>query len=147
MTGLFSVSSADLPLWHAALVWAPALLTGLAAVRAWAVAKAGTGAGAGAGAPWRVARAASVMALVAAALGLLAVVLGYEGAGYGARADRVGALVLLLVAFVGWVIVRYSQTYLQGEPREAHYVRWLLATLATVLVVVATDHLLVLALA
>ena len=147
MTGLFSVSSADLPLWHAALVWAPALLTGLAAVRAWAVAKAGTGAGAGAGAPWRVARAASVMALVAAALGLLAVVLGYEGAGYGARADRVGALVLLLVAFAGWVIVRYSQTYLQGEPREAHYVRWLLATLATVLVVVATDHLLVLALA
>ena len=145
MTGLFSVSSADLPLWHAALVWAPALLTGLAAMWAWAAAKAGTGVGVGAA--WRAARAASVMALVAAALGLLAVVLGYEGAGYGARADRVGALVLLLVAFVGWVIVRYSQTYLQGEPREAHYVRWLLATLATVLVVVATDHLLVLALA
>ncbi len=58
-----------------------------------------------------------------------------------------GALVMLLVAFVGWVIVRYSQTYLQGERRELHYVRWLLATLATVLVVVATDHLLVLALA
>ena len=54
---------------------------------------------------------------------------------------------MLLVAFVGWVIVRYSQTYLQGERRELHYVRWLLATLATVLVVVATDHLLVLALA
>ena len=69
------------------------------------------------------------------------------GSGYGAQADRVGALVMLLVAFVGWVIVRYSQTYLRGERREAHYVRWLLATLAAVLVVVATDHLLVLALA
>ena len=72
---------------------------------------------------------------------------GRGGVGYGARADVVGALVMLLVAFVGWVIVRYSQTYLQGERRELHYVRWLLATLATVLVVVATDHLLVLALA
>ena len=38
MTGFFSVGSADLPLWHAALVWAPALLAGLAAalVAVWA---------------------------------------------------------------------------------------------------------------
>ena len=84
---------------------------------------------------------------VAAAAGLRAVALGAGGVDYGARADVVGALVMSLVAFVGWVIVRYSQTYLQGERRELHYVRWLLATLATVLVVVATDHLLVLALA
>lgn len=139
MTAFFSVSSVELPVWQAALVWAPALLAGLAAVLAWATASTGVA--------WRVARAASAGALVAAAAGLLAVVLGGEGAGLGARADRVGALVLLLVALVGWVIVRYSHTYLQGERREAHYVRWLMATLATVLVVVATDHLLVLALA
>ena len=31
MSGFFSVSSAELPFWHAALVWAPALLAGLAA--------------------------------------------------------------------------------------------------------------------
>ena len=143
MTGFFSVGSADLPLWHAALVWAPALLAGLAAalVAVWAKADAG------AGAAWRIAQGGSLAALVAAAAGLMAVALGAGGVGYGARADVVGALVMLLVAFVGWVIVRYSQTYLQGERRELHYVRWLLATLATVLVVVATDHLLVLALA
>ena len=143
MTGIFSVSSADLPLWHAALVWAPALLAGLAAALVAGLAQAGKGTGAA----WRVARVASLAALMAAAAGLLAVVLGAVGVGYGARADVVGGLVMLLVALVGWVIVRYSQTYLQGERNEVHYVRWLMATLATVLVVVATDHLLVLALA
>ena len=143
MTGIFSVNSADLPLWHAALVWAPALLVGLAAalVASWAQADKGSAAA------WCVARWASVAALGTAAAGLLAVALGAVGVGYGARADVVGALVMLLVALVGWVIVRYSQTYLQGERNEVHYVRWLLATLATVLVVVATNHLLVLALA
>ena len=143
MTGIFSVSSADLPLWHAALVWAPALLVGLAAALVAGVAQADKGPAAA----WRVARWASVAALGAAAAGLLAVAFGAVGVGYGARADVVGALVMLLVALVGWVIVRYSQTYLQGERNEVHYVRWLLATLATVLVVVATNHLLVLALA
>jgi NAD(P)H-quinone oxidoreductase subunit 5 len=139
MTGFLSVSNAGLPLWHAALAWAPALLSGLAAVLAAANGSAAVA--------WRMARAASMAALLAAAVGLVVVVLGSTGAGYGAQADRLGALVMLLVAFVGWVIVRYSQTYLQGERREAHYVRWLMATLATVLVVVTTDHLLVLALA
>lgn len=143
MTGFFSVNSTELPLWHAALVWAPALLAGLAAALVAILGKSGKGTGAA----WRVARVASLAALVAAAAGLLAVVLGAVGVGYGARADVVGALVMLLVALVGWVIVRYSQTYLQGERREVHYVRWLMATLATVLVVVATDHMLVLALA
>ena len=46
------------------------------------------------------------------------------------------SLVMLLVAFVGWVIVRYSQTYLNAERGEARYVAWLLTTLAAVLVVV-----------
>lgn len=139
MTAFFSVSSAELPLWHAALVWAPALFFGVATALAWAATRAS--------AVWRVAQAASVAALVAAVAGLALGVVGAVGSGYGARADAVGALVMLLVAVVAWVIVRYSHTYLQGEAREAHYARWLLATLATVLMVVATDHLGILALA
>ena len=143
MTGLFSVSNADLPLWHAALVWAPALAASAAAALVTGVARWAQGSAVA----WRIARWSSSLALVAAVASLLAVALGSVGVGHGARADGVGALVTLLVAFVAWVIVRYSQTYLQGEPREVHYVRWLMGTLATVLVVVATDHLLVLALA
>ncbi len=128
-----------LPQWQAALVLGPALACAMAAV----VARPGSSANAA----WRAARWATAAALGLAALSLLAVLVGHSGSGFGLRADAVGSVVMLLVAFVGWVIVRYSQPYLNGERDERHYVRWLLATLATVGLVVATNHVLVLALA
>ncbi len=128
-----------LPLWHAALVLAPALAFGVAAL---CVARCS-----GTESAWRTARGTALAGIALALLGLLLVAAGYEGAGFGQRADPLGAVVTLLVAFVGWVIVRYSEHYLHGEPRELHYVRWLLVTLATVFVVLATNHVLVLALA
>ena len=54
---------------------------------------------------------------------------------------------LLLVTFVGWVIVRYSHPYLGGELSQGHYVRWLMATLAAVGVVVTTNQMIVLVVA
>ena len=136
---MFTDSSSTLPLWHAALVLGPALTATAAAL--WARPGAATAAA------WGGARWASLMAVGLAALSLLAVLAGHTGTGYGLRADAVGSVVMLLVAFVGWVIVRYSQPYLNGEREERHYVRWLMATLATVALVVATNHVLVLALA
>ena len=131
--------SSTLPVWHAALVLGPALVT---AVAAWLAAP-----GTASGTAWRLARWATVLGLASAGLSLLAVALGSTGSVHGLRADPVGGVLMLLVAFVGWVIVRYSQPYLNGEHDERHYVRWLMATLATVGVVVATNHVLVLALA
>ena len=135
---------AGLPLWHAALVWAPALLAAVAAV--WASATAVRPSAA-----WRMAEGVCLAVMAAAVASLGAVLLGAVpaggAAGFGVRADRVGALVMVLVALVGWVIVRYSHTYLLGERKQAHYLRWLMATLAAVQVVLATDHILVLALA
>lgn len=128
-----------LPLWQAALLLGPALACAAAALLAWP--------GSGTDAAWRTARWASAAATGLAALSLLAGLAGYTGSGFGLRADAVGGVVMLLVAFVGWVIVRYSQPYLNGERAERHYVRWLMATLATVGLVVATNHALVLALA
>lgn len=46
------------------------------------------------------------------------------------RLDAIGATVTLLVAFVGWVVVRYARSYLDGEPREGAFHGLLLATLA-----------------
>jgi len=129
----------SLPLWHAALVLAPALAAAAAALFARP--------GATTESAWRAARWAAAAGLGFAALSLLLVLLGRSGVGFGQRADAVGSVVMLLVAFVGWVIVRYSQPYLNGEREERHYVRWLMATLATVGLVVATNHVLVLALA
>ena len=136
-------SGAALPLWHALLVGAPALLAAAAAACAAYAARTGEGAGTA----WRCAKGASLTALAVAAAALVAVALGAQGTGYGLRADKVGALVMLLVTFVGWIIVRFSHTYLQGEGRQAQYLPWLMATLASVQVVLATDHILVLALA
>ena len=59
--------------------------------------------------------------------------------------DALGCIVLLLVCFIGWVITRYSQTYMGGDAGQTRYTRWLMATLAAVTVVVVTNHLAVLA--
>ena len=132
-------AASSLPLWHAALVLAPALLAAAAALFA--------GSGTRIDTAWRGARFATAAALALALLSMATVLLGAVGTGFGQRADFLGAVVMLLVAFVGWVIVRFSQPYLNGDARERHYVRWLMATLAAVGLVVATNHLLVLTLA
>lgn len=134
-----TLPTSPLPAWQAALVLGPALV---AVMAAWLA-----GPRMAASSAWLAARWASGTATVLAATSLLAVCATTSGTGYSVRADVVGGVVMLLVAFVGWVIVRYSQPYLAGERAERHYVRWLLATLATVFVVVATNNLLILSLA
>ena len=136
---LLAADTASLPFWHLLLLAAPPLLAALAALVA--SPRIGTAAA------WRLAHAAALTALSAAVLSLAAVLFGSRGVALGLRADFLGAAVLLLVAFVGWVIVRYSRPYLNGEAQERAYVRWLMATLAAVAVVLVTNHVLVLALA
>ena len=96
---------------------------------------------------WGLARGASTATLLLGAASALMLLFAQPGQAWGLRIDAVGATVLLLVGFVGWCIVRYSQTYLAAEPGEARYVSWLLATLAAVLVVVTSNHLLLTAIA
>ncbi len=72
------------------------------------------------------------------------------GSGAGLLAfhlDAVSATMTLLVSFVGWVVVRYARTYLDGEAREGAFHGFLLATLAVVLVLVQAGSLGVLVLA
>jgi NAD(P)H-quinone oxidoreductase subunit 5 len=96
---------------------------------------------------WGLARGASSAALLLSLASALVLLFAPAGQAWGLRIDAIGATVLMLVSFVGWCIVRYSQTYLNAESGEARYVAWLLATLAAVLVVVTSNHLLLLALA
>lgn len=60
------------------------------------------------------------------------------------RLDALSATMVLLVAFVGWVVTRYSRSYLDGEAREGAFHGLMLATLAGVLVLVQAGDLLVL---
>ncbi len=111
---------------------------------------------------WRWARWGSALAVAAAALSLVWLVaaggalargpellnLAANGTLHASlRSDALTGLMLLLVSFIGWVIVRYSQVYLCGERGQPGYVRNLLLTLAAVTVLVTTNNLLMLALA
>uniref|UniRef100_UPI0035641A67 proton-conducting transporter transmembrane domain-containing protein n=1 Tax=Sulfitobacter sp. TaxID=1903071 RepID=UPI0035641A67 len=62
--------------------------------------------------------------------------------GLSIRLDAVSALMLLLVAFVGWVVVRYSATYMDGEARQGSFTGWLCLTLAAVLFLVTSGNIL-----
>ena len=110
---------------------------------------------------WRMARlsAAGVMGLAAASFILFCVGGPLVLRGFGlplgdaatlylsVRVDALGSTVLLLVSFIGWVITRYSQSYLGGDAGQVRYIRWLMATLAAVSLVVITNNLAVLAVA
>jgi NAD(P)H-quinone oxidoreductase subunit 5 len=61
--------------------------------------------------------------------------------GLSARVDAVSVALLVLIAFIGWVVVRYSTVYLDGERREGHFMAWLCATLACVMSMVIAGHL------
>jgi NADH:ubiquinone oxidoreductase subunit 5 (subunit L)/multisubunit Na+/H+ antiporter MnhA subunit len=98
----------------------------------------------------RLARMSEVAALIAFAAGIAsAALLVFSGTSgnYLLRLDAVSVIMLLLVAFIGWVVLRYSATYLQNEPRQAAFTGWLCMTLAAVLLVVLSGNLLLLVLA
>jgi NAD(P)H-quinone oxidoreductase subunit 5 len=105
--------------------------------------------GAGLISPTRPLGRASVvasLALLLAAVAALGVVLSpVPGPVRGVRLDLVTVVMLVLVCGLGLLIVRFSRSYLRGDPGEARYVRWLLAVLGAVTLLVVTDHLLVLA--
>lgn len=62
------------------------------------------------------------------------------------RLDGISATMTLLVALIGWVVVRYSRRYLDGEAREGRFHGLMLATLAAVLNLVQASSLAVLVL-
>ncbi len=57
------------------------------------------------------------------------------------RADLVAASLAALVGFIGWIVMRYSRTYLDGEAREGAFHGLMLTALAAVLVFVQAGTL------
>ncbi|GAB5447920.1 proton-conducting transporter transmembrane domain-containing protein [Gymnodinialimonas sp.] len=92
---------------------------------------------------------ASLVALGVAVLSALVLILtgpasslliGAGGLGLSARLDAVSAVMLLLVTFVGWVVVRYAATYMDGEARQGPFTGWLCLTLAAVMLLVIAGN-------
>lgn len=94
----------------------------------------------------RLSEGAALVALALTAVGALQVAFGNSTglAALGLRADAISATLALLVGFIGWIVLRYSRTYLDGEAREGAFHGLMLATLAGVLVFVQAGSLWVL---
>ena len=67
--------------------------------------------------------------------------IGFSGVGLSVRLDSVSAVMLLLVSFIGWVVLRYSATYLDGEARQGPFTGWLGLTLASALLLILAGNL------
>ncbi|WP_071672564.1 proton-conducting transporter transmembrane domain-containing protein [Nioella nitratireducens] len=66
---------------------------------------------------------------------------GLIGIGLSVRLDAVSAVMMVLVSFIGWVVLRYSRTYMDGEARQGAFTGWMCATLAAVLLLVMSGNL------
>lgn len=68
--------------------------------------------------------------------------IGYSYFALASRLDLVSLVMLLLVSFIGWVVLRYAGTFLDGEARQGPFTGWMTATLAAVLFLVQSGTLL-----
>lgn len=87
---------------------------------------------------------AAAVLLLGPARGTLVVVWGI---GLSVHLDALGAVMLVLIGFVGLVVIRYSRNYLSGDPGHARFIRWLVLTLAAVQLLVVSGNLALLVLA
>ena len=93
-------------------------------------------------------------ALLALALGVAAafllaargagtsITIGVASVGLSARIDIVSVAMTLTVAFVGWVVLRFSRVALDGEARQGTFMSLMCATIACVLLLVSAGNLL-----
>ncbi|MGX6646477.1 proton-conducting transporter transmembrane domain-containing protein [Maricaulaceae bacterium MS644] len=124
-------------------VWAPLVLLAAAGIAALRPGRRPAGLG-------PLAEGAALISVAIAAAGLIQLVFGgpastriFSGpALLTVRLDALSATMTLLVAFIGWIVVRYSRTYLVGEAREGAFHALMLATLAAVLFLVQAGSLL-----
>ncbi len=90
--------------------------------------------------------AAFVVAVVAATLLVVkgdgtSALIGLYGVGLSVRLDAVSAVMLVLVSFIGWIVLRYSKTCMDGEARQGAFTAWMSVTLAAVLFIVMSGNL------
>lgn len=95
---------------------------------------------------WLIARATAAVGFSAALVAIVGNLLG-AGLGIWYSPDSLGLVMVALVSVLGWVVIAYSQRYLQGEKNQACFVRATLFTLACVSLLVVSQNLLIMVLA
>ena len=67
---------------------------------------------------------------------------GNEAFALSLRLDTISAVMVLLVSFLGTVVLRFSRHYLSGDLAQARFFSWMSLTLASVLTLVLSGHML-----
>jgi len=67
--------------------------------------------------------------------------IGDEGLGFSLRFDSVSILMFAMIALIGFVVVRYSLNYLDGDDRQGAFMGRLAATIASVQLLVLSGNL------
>ena len=94
----------------------------------------------------RLAETAALCALALSLAGAVQLMTGGAQAlallpGVGLTLDAIGVTMAVLVAFVGWIVLRYCRTYLHGEARAPRAQAGILIVLVAVLVLVQAGDL------
>ena len=55
--------------------------------------------------------------------------------------DALSAIMFVLVAFLGAIVTRYAHRYLQGDPEQGHFLKWLCITIGAVLTLLVSGNL------
>ncbi len=71
--------------------------------------------------------------------------IGAMSIGLSARGDIVSVAMAMTVAFVGWIVLRFSRVALDGEARQAVFMGWMATTIACVLLLVTAGNIVQLA--
>lgn len=82
---------------------------------------------------------------IAVVVALALLISGENRPGFLIRLDGVSATMFLLVGAIGAVVADYSRRYLDGEPGQGRFFKWLSLTLAAVLLLVLSGNLILLA--
>jgi NAD(P)H-quinone oxidoreductase subunit 5 len=67
---------------------------------------------------------------------------GHEAFALSLRLDAISAVMVVLVSFLGTVVIRFSRHYIYGDLAQARFFSWMSLTLASVLTLVLSGHLL-----
>ena len=88
-----------------------------------------------------LAGAVALAALVASRGTLFLPLLSLHGVGLSLYVDTLSSVLLALVAFIGVVVLRFSRNYLDGDPGQSRFFKWLALTLAAVLTLIVSGNL------
>lgn len=66
---------------------------------------------------------------------------GYKGLGFSLRLDAISVLMFIMIALLSFIIVKFSNNYLDGDPKQGVFMGRLGATIAAVQVLVLSGNL------